>query len=122
MTAPDLLTRLEKATGPDRELDEALAEIAEWDPDEHHGEDLPHYTASIDAALTLVPEGWQWQISTRAPEPHAGRAYVHNGELQMTGAGMARNPAYRAAETTAPTPAIALCIAALRARIAEKES
>ena len=54
----ELIERLEKATGPDRELDHAI--LCMIDPrvkgtcPMHYD---PHYTASIDAALTLVPEG-----------------------------------------------------------------
>lgn len=79
---------------------------------------LERFTSSIDDALMLVPEGWQWQSSNRAPKPHAGRAYIHNGELIYAGMSAAKNPKYRHEEATAATPAIALCIAALRARSA----
>lgn len=72
-----LRDRLAKATGPDRELDEALRVLAGHDK-EHMGsadflvsdaEDYEpaHYTASLDAAVTLVPEkmaldlhDWTW--------------------------------------------------------------
>lgn len=79
---------------------------------------LPRYTASLDAALTLVPDGWEWKVSNRASAPHAGRAYIHNGELINIGGGLTRNPRYRGQEVTAATPAIAICIAALKARAA----
>ena len=69
----------------------------------------PHFSTSIDAALTLVPEGWQWQTSNRAPLPYAGRGYIHNGELHMS-------VKYRGLEAVAFTSALALCIAALKAR------
>lgn len=64
----DLIERLEKATGPDRKHDRA---ISVWlvengcDPDgpdkgmHPRLENVPHYTASIDAALTLVPGGFE---------------------------------------------------------------
>lgn len=77
---------------------------------------IPRYTASLDAALTLLPEGWQWQLSNRAPQPHRGRAYVNNGELQFTGGNMGRNPGYRGHEFTAHTAPIAACLACLAAR------
>lgn len=116
-----LIKQLEKATGPDEDLDEAIACLIA-PPHPKHGKPIgminaSRYTASIDAALTLVPEGWQWQISNRAPEPHIGRAYLNNRELINTGrGGLTPNPKYRGAEVTAATPVIALCIAALKAR------
>lgn len=76
----------------------------------------PHYTTSLDAALTLVPEGWGWQVSDRAPNPHAGRAYLHNRELHFVGVFDRPNPRFECSEETAATPALALCIAALKAR------
>lgn len=78
---------------------------------------VARFTTSLDAAVTLVPEAWEWQTSNRAPKPHAGRAYIHNRELIFAGmSGRTRNPKYRSAECTALTPALALCAAALRAR------
>lgn len=132
-TMQDLIERLESATGPDRELD-ALVAIAMGEPPSEafrlagapdpgkfgvgsYGYwTAPKYSESIDAALTLVPEGWQWQISNRAPDPHTGRAYLNNKQLINIGGGLTPNPRYAGAEATAATPAIALCIAALRAR------
>lgn len=57
----------------------------------------PHYTASVDAALTLVNEGADWDLG-----------YIHlNGGCS----------AYvKSRSAKAPTPALALCIAALMAR------
>lgn len=71
MTVEGLIERLERATGPDRELDWAIAEHLGWayepgvpslllapsmiDPD-GNARHLPAYTASLDAALTLAGE------------------------------------------------------------------
>lgn len=138
-----LIARLERATGPDRELDLAVAVAVNYagmfNPDygwqwSLWGDEIegicdgrrvvldpaqfcPPFSASIDAALTLVPEGWTWQISNRAPKPLAGRAYIHNGELHFASLYAGRNPKYRGEEDTAATPALALCIAALKARL-----
>ncbi len=70
-----IIERLEKATGPDRALDEAIFEAVhgrkrhistfeQVDP----SETLPPYTSSVDAALTLVPEGWTRAVDATAPE------------------------------------------------------
>lgn len=144
---PTLIERLEKATGPSRELDGLIGRSLETMPtatfetkapfpslegmywvlgrkdsesgphEERWSKNPPRYTASIDVALTLVPEGWRWQTSNRAPKPQAGRAFIHNDQPISTGlGGLCPNPKYEGHETTAATPAIALCIAALRAR------
>ena len=62
----------------------------------------PAYTSSLDAALTLVPEGWDYCISRGHGEPAAASL----------------SPTMTVGEVlaTAPTPALALCIAALKAR------
>ena len=68
------------------------------------GIDLPAYTTSLDAALTLVPEGWDYCLSMGSGEP----------------ANVAMSPANSIAEVhgSAPSAALALCIAALKARSA----
>lgn len=125
MTIASLIERLEKTSEPSIELFEA-AYVAcfgavDWgDPNSYRPFSIflefMKIGAWTDAALTLVTKGWTWQVSNRAPKPHAGRAYIHNGELINVGGGMTPNPKYRGAETTAATPAIALVITALRTR------
>jgi hypothetical protein len=94
----ELIARLEAATGPDRDLDVAIIDAlfpgARKFPLE--------YTASIDAALTLVPEGWRW---------HLGNTLDGRGTAMIW-----LNPLTGTDEIFAAAPAIALCIAALRAR------
>ena len=138
-----LIERLKAATGPDRELDleidlyawpaSDIADIAKKHPrglgsegyawDIWHGAvvvekrtadgrcpynagyPLPAYTSSIDAAMTLVPEGW---FVTICQDQRPGFANVHklvNNEGPCNYAEVA-------------TPALALCIAALKARSA----
>lgn len=105
----ELLARLEAATGPDRELDAAIALWAGWT--RHHGQyewmkpngffstvGCPAYTASIDAALTLVPAdatGYMVSVVNRS-------AY----------ACVSLRDGF---EGNAPTPALAIVIAAIRA-------
>lgn len=105
-----LIAELESAKEGSRELD---AMIENWL--EHGSEsDLAYiltdienitkpapYTFSLDAALTLVPEGWYWQIS------EVGLAWV--------GTHLTANKPVRF-DGDAVTPAIALCIASLRAK------
>lgn len=65
------------------------------------------YTASIDAAMTLVPEGYDWSLDNFDGEFGKPSAWVH-----------ARRSAAEIVPVTGATPALALCSAALRARAA----
>jgi len=124
----ELIERLGKATGPDRTLEFYIAFAVRWRPDgesarsfaEHEAKhdyatawiahapfrsrwNIPHYTASIDAALTLVPEGWMWDVAS------SGCAWIMRDgdsvcDSQIVIGGI-------------ESPAIAICIAALKARM-----
>lgn len=117
----DLIARLEKATGPDRKLDCAIYKflgakppskkhplywIAPGNTTQHYESLIRCYTASIDAALDLVPEGWSVDLVQ-----HRGNignvARVYND-------GLSDEPLF-ICHATKPL-AIALCIAALKAR------
>lgn len=132
-----IIARLEKATGPDREIDAIIyAQFGEppdlgfpvtmWAAGENvfwkggtvtqgpvlflGGDKYPRFTASIDAALKLMPDGPGWTFciwqdhrgncaQVRRPSP------IDRGIVpQIT--------------KHAATPAIALCIASLKARSA----
>jgi hypothetical protein len=124
-----LAARCEKATGPDRELDADICCVgpltdAVWvsgataslnrigmvtrhfDGGGHGTLVSPGYTASVDAALALVPEGALFDVG------HAGDDKP--GVFQSTIMPSKGKTEY--AEATAP--ALALCAAALRARAA----
>jgi len=126
----DLITKLEQATGPSRELDAEIGiAIGVWrrrdlgggcylweENGVNTGNKPPYYTSSIDAALTLVPKGWQWQVSNRAKAPHKSRAYINNGKpINASLGGLTRNHEYIGFEETAATSPIAICIACLKA-------
>lgn len=100
----DLIERLEKATEPEWELDAAIARLD--DIREAFGDcaddEVPPYTSSIDAALTLVPEGCKWLVQDLGIGFEAC-TYPRKG-VPCAAKGAA--------------PAIALCIAALKARSA----
>jgi hypothetical protein len=130
MTREELIAALEKATGPDRALDgETYVAIGLPAPTEilyktldgagiglRYG-GVSKYTASIDAALTLVPE--RWQIDSMGKWSHdalrdAGPWFailMPKGDLSTT----ERTKQHTRCDH-APTPALALCIAALKAR------
>lgn len=116
----ELIERLEKATGPNFALDWNIHLTAFGIEGAGMYGNHPNYTASIDAALTLVPDGsnleqlgqfmclgkdgqalWQARVRLRTlPSPFdKGK---RGDRLESSG--------------FMPSPAIALCIAALKAR------
>ena len=125
----ELAKRCEAATGPDRELDGAIDRLfhrrpvnGDYDEDEgciwrecdgysglcvrsdgfaRNSFCAKDYTASLDAAMTLVPEGFDWII---------GRT---NGGLTIHAEVGGRGDEF---QRFGETPALALCAAALRAR------
>lgn len=142
----DLIARVEGASGPDRELDVALADALhpnvtlmplssnpeewvvkigdKWVPTTRYPRGymttgdryVQAYTSSLDAALGLVERvlpGWRWMVRRVYPE-HDGRtqhvAYVESVDYGD----------YHAA--TAPTPALALILAMLRAKEASRST
>jgi len=113
----DLADRCEKADGADWNLSADIARAMGWAESEHAWHSLdwrsrqsgpPHYTHSLDAALSLVPEGWAWAVYGGAREEIVATAYcVPNG-------GRLPWPDW-ITDICAATPALALCAAALRA-------
>lgn len=116
----DLIERLEKAAGPDRELDFDLhlarglnasksrrrdGQGSWWVYDAYdeggYGlQSLPSYTASIDAALMLVPAEHDWVVSNV-------NGHVGGTPYACCGSDKAH---------FAATPVLSLCLAAMRAR------
>lgn len=120
----ELAERCEAATGADTKLEREIAEALGWRHVRNKGpesewfpyvwvapdgkcdadETYPDYTASIDAALTLVPEGWNWQVGKGN---HCWSAVYQGAPPSMR------------VDPIAATPALAICAAALRARAAQ---
>lgn len=109
----DLADRVEKAEGADRAIDLDIARLRGVTVMRQRADDSGadeythwHYTASLDAALSLVPEGRDWHVQNN---PSAGWSWATvryaDGIPAGWGAEMAR----------AKHPALALCAAALRA-------
>ena len=104
----DLIARLEAAEIGSRELDAAIYDAIDSPAIKIKTTldyDFPAYTTSLDAALTLVPEGLAWGVADRKDK-----------SKPLAICGHADNPM---TETYAATPALALCIAALKARVAQ---
>lgn len=132
----DLIERIEAASGPDRVLDSNIYAILNkhmmytptklghfYDPSKtvaiaaqkYHISGgataiAPRYTASLDAAMTLVPKGW---CILAAWNPAHPRSYITLSDGPMDGQARTWGEGCGAA-----TPALALCAAALRARMA----
>jgi hypothetical protein len=104
-----LAERCEQAVGPDRELDFAIAAGVGWPDSPNLHQHARRYTESIDAAVTLVPEGRGYEL--RQGNSGARRALCR----MWDGRGIWTDG------TVAATPALALCAAALRARAAAYE-
>ena len=109
----ELIERLEKATGPDRELDQAIVIEAPvtkafLQDDGQGGFEVLHYTASIDAALTLLPpEFWgsiQWAGTLKQNDRAWPVVEVGSGDQKI--------------KVQAATIPLSVCLAALRARAA----
>lgn len=139
----DLIERLEKAEGPNFELDCAIFEemlptemfgskVSSWfrsDDTHYYGcntEDgyrhldclrAPNYTGSVDAALTLVPEldrprhGCWWSIQQTVGSFGSSGVFYHAELLVVVGEQYETTHGFNA------SPAISLCIAALKARV-----
>ena len=133
-----LVERLEKASGPDRELDADVCRLFNaaverrsvlgktvWlqnvlKPPMESWHSVPHYTSSIDSALTLVLEGFTRAVDATAPEAgidvelfgpytverrqHTGRIYVEDSNKH----------------TLITAEATATVIAALRSRLSSQ--
>lgn len=117
----DLIRQLEEATEGSRELDCDVARAFGYTPPSHpnssvwirpdgktafHVNNLPYWTTSLDAALTLLGRDWKWLVEVWQDD--TGWAQVVTDKHLFYGA-------------EAATPSLALCIAALRARKEEQE-
>jgi hypothetical protein len=120
----ELIDRLEKATGPDKQLDASIFFAVTGIPAHsktpgysggtvsRRMQGLPAYTASIDAALTLVPAG-DWQVHFTIHAESETFCFLHSNKLVQ----QFHSPGAIELEKRKPT-AIAICIAALKARSA----
>jgi hypothetical protein len=116
-----LIERVEAADGPDRDIELAIVKFAyakRWvglcgyEGRINYGPLLwadrygAHFTSSLDAALTLVPEGWQRSI------------WIGDSDDQRTAlVELCPYDADTEVKVRAATPALALCAAALKARM-----
>lgn len=118
----NLSERVMALSGPDREVDAEIWRIIH--PTSQYRL-APSYTASIDAAMTLVPEGWVLNSLKQTPEAekneHTGWEQLPEWSaalLRQDCAGYANRKRFLEAfrHGTAKTAALAICAAALLAR------
>ncbi len=111
-----LIAELERAAEGSRELDGEIALSLGWvkhhagwahwtTPEGLENRHVPFFSDSLDAALTLVPEGAYWAVRVSISKF----------------AGVVTPLGYVVKDCVANTPALALCIASLKARQAMKE-
>ena len=116
-----LIERLEAAETGTRKLDEAIGKLMGYREGINIGLS-PHYTTSIDAALTLVPEGWRsgHEDSGKFDTVVLVEAWCWPYDSSFNPDWMNGEQGYRSAEESvdgfAKTAALALCVAALKAR------
>ena len=134
MTREELIAALEAATGPSKQLNSAIhAEMRRegWTPEEWARTvaeldnpsivNVPAYTASIDAAVTLVPDGAgvelrrYWLTTGIADAVCVALGGSEDGRVWSALIAWGTDGQTAEAEDK-PTGAIAICIAALRAR------
>jgi hypothetical protein len=131
-----LAARAEAAEGPDRQLDALICIVAgfaegntvafktgwcagsETNP---RPVEAPAYTASLDAALTLVPDGWSVFL-LRLPEGRGEASLLEFGEPDEKGKRWRRADMIDTGRCTASTPALALVAACLKARATQGEN
>lgn len=117
----DLISRLSAATGPSRELDAGIALANGWahrtmpngerywrSPTGVICPQPPRYTASIDAALTLMPEGYGFMIRYHETADGKMRACC-----SLLGCSNGDGDTW---DVWGNTPAIAIVIACLKAK------
>lgn len=113
-----LAERCEKATGPDRELDAAIASTFSnsvesddgdfwWGPYNEPPVRVPDFTGSLDAAMSLVPDGWDFSLHANDGEQSRARVYSSRADSRWS---------------YANKHSLALCAAALRVRATQGET
>lgn len=144
-----LIARLQKASGSDRgelrELDRQIDLLLHpgawiWSPEWYSGgrneyirwpdpkpgvaeyRQVHHYTISIDYALTLVPEGWRDDVDLELSLGEFGKQLGGKSCFACLATGHIQTPSTKQVTAHAHTPAIALCIAALKARLSNVEA
>lgn len=115
----ELASRVEAGEGPDRDLDAEIKEAvghmwdyaADWGPRGHDKPVAFAYTASLDAAMTLIPGDEMWDVSRESADTYtADLTCFYRGIVDY------EPDADKVPFGRAKSPALALTAACLRAR------
>ncbi len=111
-----VIAELEGAAAGSRKLDEAIGKSQGYREGVNIGMS-PRYTTSLDAALTLVPEGW-CLFGLRQGDPTLSKSNPDNRCWASIKPHQQNDDGWVIGVQGSPaeTPALALCIAALKAR------
>ncbi len=110
----EIASAAEQAVGSDRSIDGLIAHAVGCHMPRDPAGWPPHYTSSLDAAMSLRPEGWCVDAGTGGgPYGHRSwaRCYPNNHRGQVDGTG----------NRDAATMALAICSATLRARVLNQQ-
>jgi len=109
-----LAAECERVVAPSREIDASIHAALGGDQRRRALATLgpfgPSYTSSLDAAMTLVPEGWDGALYL-ATDTHKPSVQLETPAMRS-----AFSMDYEGVNGTAETLALALCAAALRAQ------
>ncbi len=120
-----LSDRVKQLDGPCREVDAEIAVAKGWvqfKPDwfhppaskvRHHVSELPRYTSDLNAAMSLVPEGWSVGIGDLPGADWVVRAHLRDHRPESL---TPEGHSHIWVEGHNRSFALALCAAALRAR------
>lgn len=120
MTSNTIADRVEASAGPSRELDEAIIDHFGWRNDfgfplPPNFVGVPIYTSSLDAAMSLVPEGWSFSVGDlRGYDPPMWRAHLRDHRTESLSKD--GHSVVWVKGNTIHGPALALTASALRAR------
>lgn len=116
MTLEQIAEKVEALDAPNYAIEAEISEaiwLVKWGKRKPKDIRVPNYTASLDAAMSLVPEGALWAVANcgiECKEPEFSKASAACG-----------HPDQPTEPVEASTPALALCAAALRARAAQEK-
>jgi hypothetical protein len=116
----ELIEELEDAMEGSRKLDRTIYWSLDFPRTGDMEKVIPHYTTSLDDALTLVPKEWGWAAAEL--EKGVPSAVTTNMEPQIKPGTLESNPDKIDFRANAATPALALCIATLKARQAMEKT
>jgi hypothetical protein len=111
VSVPELATKCCRAPGPDRVLNTEIARVLGHGIAYADGDRAWNFTGSLDAAATLIPTGMAWWLYDYGTSGAQASVAAATGDPDCP---LKPGTSVRA---FSKTPALALCAAALRARV-----